>query len=191
MKKYVVIAGVNGAGKSTLYQTDDNLKGLSRVNVDEIVREIGDWKNTSDVFLAGKIAIKRIAEYFEKGISFNQETTLCGKWIIRNIMKAKSLGYFVELHYVGVDSVEIAKERVKHRVSQGGHGIPEEDIEKRYIETFVQLNSILKECNLIAFYDNTENFRRFAICKNGKLVRISHKVPEWFSKVQIDKQCGI
>jgi len=120
VKKYVVIAGVNGAGKSTLYQTDDNLKGLSRVNVDEIVREIGDWKNTSDVFLAGKIAIKRIAEYFEKGISFNQETTLCGKCIIRNIMKAKSLGYFVELHYVGVDSVEIAKERVKHRVSQGG-----------------------------------------------------------------------
>ena len=58
---------------------------------------------------------------------------------------------------------------------------------KRYIETFVQLNSILKECNLIAFYDNTESFRRFAICKNGKLLRISHKVPKWFSKVQIDK----
>ena len=47
MKKYVIIAGVNGAGKSTLYQTDDNLKGLSRVNVDEIVREIGDWKNSN------------------------------------------------------------------------------------------------------------------------------------------------
>ena len=187
MKKYVIIAGVNGAGKSTLYQTDDNLKGLSRVNVDEIVREIGNWRNTGDVFIAGKIAIKRIAEYFEKGISFNQETTLCGKSIIRNIMKAKSLGYFIELHYVGVESVEIAKERVKYRVLQGGHGISEEDIHKRYIETFVQLNFILKECNLIAFYDNTESFRRFAICKNGKLVRISHKVPKWFSKVQIDK----
>ena len=44
MKKYVIIAGVNGAGKSTLYQTDDDLKSLSRVNVDEIVKEIGDWK---------------------------------------------------------------------------------------------------------------------------------------------------
>ncbi len=55
MKKYVIIAGVNGVGKSTLYQTDDNLKGLSRVNVDEIVREIGDWRNTGDVFTAGKI----------------------------------------------------------------------------------------------------------------------------------------
>ena len=88
MKKYVIIAGVNGAGKSTLYQTDDNLKNLPRVNVDEIVKEIGDWKNISDVFNAGRIAVKKIMKYFEEGISFNQETTLCGKSIIRNIRKA-------------------------------------------------------------------------------------------------------
>lgn len=44
MKRYVIIAGVNGAGKSTLYQINDNLKNMPRVNVDEIVREIGDWK---------------------------------------------------------------------------------------------------------------------------------------------------
>ena len=42
MKRYVIIAGVNGAGKSTLYQINDNLKNMPRVNVDEIVREIGD-----------------------------------------------------------------------------------------------------------------------------------------------------
>ena len=186
MKKYIIIAGVNGAGKSTLYQTIESLKGMPRVNVDEIVREIGDWKNVKDIFKAGKMAVKRISQYFDEGMTFNQETTLCGQTIIRNILKAKELGYFIELHYVGVDSVEIAKERVKHRVQQGGHGIPESDIEKRYEETFTRLNSILKECNLIAFYDNTESFRRFAICKNGELVRISCNVPKWFSKVQIE-----
>ena len=188
MKKYIIIAGVNGAGKSTLYQTIESLKEMPRVNVDEIVREIGDWKNMSDVFKAGKIAVKRISQYFAESITFNQESTLCGQTIIRNILKAKELGYFIELHYVGVDSVEIAKERVKHRVQQGGHGIPESDIEKRYEETFTRLNSILKECNLIAFYDNTESFRRFAICKNGELVRISRNIPEWFLKVQVDKE---
>lgn len=81
--------------------------------------------------------------------------------------------------------MEIAKERVKHRVENGGHGIPEKDIEKRYVETFIQLNSILKECNLVAFYDNTERFRRFAIYKNGNLVRKSQNTPEWFKKVEI------
>ena len=112
--------------------------------------------------LASAFSVKNITEYLEKGVSFNQETTLCGNMIVKNILKAKSLGYFIELHYVGVDSVEIAKERVKYRVQQGGHGIPERDIEKRYEETFKQLNFILKECNLVAFYDNTESFRRFA-----------------------------
>ena len=186
MKKYVIIAGVNGVGKSTLYQTNENLKSMPRVNVDEIVKEIGDWRNISDVFMGGKIAVQTILQYFEQGVSFNQETTLCGKSIIKNIFKAKRLGYFIELHYIGVESVQIAKERVKYRVEQGGHDIPEKDIEKRYIETFQQLNHILKECNLIAFYDNTENFRRFAICKNGELVRVSHNVPKWFNKIEFE-----
>lgn len=185
MKKYVIIAGVNGAGKSTLYQIDDNLKSMPRVNVDEIVRDIGDWRNKRDVFLAGKIAVKKISQYMNEGVTFNQETTLCGKSILKNIINAKKLGYFIELHYVSVDSVKIAKDRVKHRVEHGGHGIPERDIEKRYVETFQQLNCILKECDLIAFYDNTESFRRFAICKNGELARISRNVPAWFSKVEI------
>ena len=85
MKKYILIAGVNGAGKSTLYQTLGFLKNMPRVNTDEIVREFGDWRNISDVMRAGKIGVYKIKEYFEKGISFNQETTLCGNSIIRNI----------------------------------------------------------------------------------------------------------
>lgn len=185
MKKYVIIAGVNGVGKSTLYQTNDNLKKIPRVNVDEIVKEIGDWRNTKDVLVAGKRAVKLISEYFKNGISFNQETTLCGKSIVKNILKAKELGYFIELHYISVESVQIAKDRVKYRVENGGHGIPEQDIENRFVESFHQLNLVLKECDLIAFYDNTESFRRFAICKKGELVRLSHKIPDWFSKVDV------
>lgn len=61
---------------------------------------------------AGKIAEKIIAKYFDEGIAFNQEITLCGKPIINNITKAKNRGYFIELHYIGVESADIAKERV-------------------------------------------------------------------------------
>lgn len=179
MKKYILIAGVNGAGKSTLYETLDELKEMPRINTDEIVKELGDWKDMSILITAGKKAVKLLNQYLMEGISFNQETTLCGKSILRNIKKAKELGYCIELHYVGVDSVEIAKERVKSRVSKGGHGIPEEDIEKRYIETLHNLKEILKDCDLAAFYDNTEEFRRFAIFRNGKVVRLSHTLPKW------------
>ncbi|MGN0154052.1 MAG: zeta toxin family protein, partial [Lachnospiraceae bacterium] len=156
MKKYILIAGVNGAGKSTLYQTSDLLKAMERVNMDEIVRTFGDWRNFSDVTKASKTAIDMIKEYFENGISFNQETTLCGKSIVRNINRAKLLGYEVELHYVGVESVEIAKDRIAYRVAHGGHGIPDADVERRYIESFEHLNLVKEMCDLVVLYDNTE-----------------------------------
>ena len=38
--------------------------------------------------------------------------------------------------------------------------------------------------NLVALYDNTTEFRRFAIYKDGVLVRESHNVPEWFDKIK-------
>lgn len=89
MKKYIIIAGVNGAGKSTLFKTNKVINESPRVNTDEIVREFGDWRNIQDVFKAGKIAVNKIAEYLNNGVTFNQETTLCGKSIINNIRKAK------------------------------------------------------------------------------------------------------
>ncbi len=65
---------------------------------------------------------------------------------------------------------------------QGGHGIPESDIERRYIDTFHNLRIILPDCDLAAFYDNTIEFRRFAIYKDGNPVRVSHNVPIWYTR---------
>lgn len=182
MKKYILIAGVNGAGKSTLYQSLQSLQSMPRVNTDEILREFGDWRDMADVMTAGKIAVKKIARFFDEDITFNQETTLCGKSIINNITKAKNRGYFIELHYIGVESADIAKERVAARIKQGGHGIAEQDIERRYIETFDNLKTVLPECDLAAFYDNTIEFRRFAIYKHGKPIRVSQEIPLWYEK---------
>lgn len=182
MKKYLLIAGVNGAGKSTLYQTLDALQVMERVNIDEIVRTFGDWKNFVDVLNAGKIAVNKIKEYFNNGISFNQETTLCGNTILKNIDRAKSLGYEIELHYVGLESIELAKQRIAYRVAHGGHGIPDADVERRYVESFEHLNMVKDKCDLVVLYDNTEVFNRFAIYKNGDLYVIADQVPMWFEK---------
>lgn len=185
MKKYILIAGVNGVGKSTLYQTLDSLQNMPRVNTDEIVRNFGDWKNLDDLMKAGKIATKTIHQYFNDEISFNQETTLCGKSIIKNIKHAKELGYYIELHYVGVNSVEIALNRIAYRVAHGGHGIPKKDVERRFIESQKQLKTILPLCDLAILYDNTYAFQRFAIYKNGNVHNISTQQPEWYQKLTL------
>lgn len=180
MKRYILIAGVNGAGKSTLYQTLRSMQNMPRVNTDEILREFGDWRNGRDLVKAGKMAVSRIEEYFSREISFNQETTLCGRSVLNNLRKAQEHGYVIELHYVGLSSADLAKERVSFRVAHGGHGIPEELIEKRYKDSMVNLKKVLPLCDLAVIYDNTEKFRRFAIFRKGVPARISRNVPEWY-----------
>lgn len=180
MKRYVLLAGVNGAGKTTLFSLISSLAEINKINFDETVREIGDWRDNKAVVQAGKIVITQINKNFEGGVSFSQESTLCGKSILRNIQRAKKLGYVVEMHYVGLNNPDIAKERVRIRVKQGGHGISDEDIERRYVETLKNLKVVLPQCDLAAIYDNTEGFRRFAIYKNGKCVRKSSRIPMWY-----------
>ena len=45
MKKLVIFAGVNGAGKTTLFQAAGAYTDIPRVNIDEMVREKGSWKD--------------------------------------------------------------------------------------------------------------------------------------------------
>lgn len=68
----------------------------------------------------------------------------------------------------------------------GESRIPEEVVIKRYKETFTNLKKVLPLCNLISLYDNTDNFRRFAIYKNGELVRLSRNLPEWYKSELLD-----
>ena len=182
MKIYVIFAGVNGAGKSTLYQSSEEYLGLPRVNLDEIVKEIGSWKVEKDAVKAGMIAVKMIKDYFEKGISFNQETTLCGHSIIRNIHKAKEYGYYVDMNYVGLDSSELAIQRVKKRVLDGGHGIPDEDVIKRYSESIKNLKTVISICDKVTVYDNTKSFRRIALFIEGKCIDKADEIPMWFKE---------
>lgn len=179
MKKYILFAGVNGAGKSTLYQTNQQMFNMPRINLDEIVREFGSWKNSQDVIKAGKTAVKRLKDYLERGVSFNQETTLCGKSIVRNIEVAKQQGYQVEMYYVGLDSVQLAKERVKKRMMAGGHGIPEQDIERRYQESLEKLKRLIPYCDVLELYDNTESFTKIARYEKGICIEIKSELPEW------------
>ena len=183
MKKYIIIAGVNGCGKSTLYQMQETLKNMPRINTDEILKEFGDWRNISDIMKAGKIAVRKLNKYLESEITFNQETTLCGKSIMKTIREAKNKGYYIEMHYIGVDSVEIVKDRISYRVKNGGHGIPEKDVERRYVESFHGLLETIPLCNLVALYDNTESFRRFSIYRNGERIRLSKNIPHWYSRI--------
>lgn len=201
-KKLTIFAGVNGAGKSTLYKATsfmiDNKIGLinetvleffgERINTDEIVEKIGSWKSSIDQIQAARIAVKMRESFFEKGVSFNQETTLTGNTILKTISEAKEKGYKVILNYVGVDSPEIAKERVKNRVLNGGHDIPEKVIEKRYYESIENLKKIIKLVDIGRIYDNTSHPSVIFKIENGKLINLEKKIPKWLENLKIEEK---
>lgn len=170
IKKFTIFAGVNGAGKSTLFSTEaeDNL-GI-RLNSDEILHSLGlDWADSNAQILAGKQLLRLQKDCLEKGLSFNQETTLSGITILRTISQAKELGYSIHLRYVGVESPEIAKERVRKRIELGGHGVTGETIERRFIKSKENLLKIYPLCDTVIIYDNTISMISVATIINGKL----------------------
>ena len=187
MKKiFYLFAGVNGAGKSTLYNSeklDNDIKNSIRINTDEIVKKIGIWKNNSDQIRAAKIAINLINECFQYDKSFNEETNLTGKTILKTINKAKELGYELQLFYVGVNNPEIAKERIKIRVEKGGHNIENDVVEKRYYESLTNLKEIISKFDKVYLYDNSKKYKNIFSFSNNKILFKSNESISWAKEV--------
>lgn len=102
---------------------------------------------------------------------------------MKNMQQAKELGYSVEMYYVGVANAQTAIERVANRVKNGGHGIPDETIEKRYSQSMENLAKAIPLCDRVKIYDNTEQFLRFASYEQGKMVSLDENLtPQWFKQ---------
>ena len=166
-KIYTLFAGVNGAGKTTIYRTMGFDENENRVNADEIlVANGGDWSNQKDQIKAGREALSRLNSFIKQGVSFNQESTLTGQTILRTIEKVKENGFLVNLYYIGLNSPELAIERVKSRVANGGHGIPEDVIRKRYEASLDMLTRVAPLCDFVVVYDNSKAYNKVAIYKD-------------------------
>ena len=82
---------------------------------------------------AGRIMLQRIDELLETSEDFAFETTLATRSFRNTVLKAKERGYIVTLLFFWLENQELAIERVKTRVSEGGHNIPEKTIRRRYL----------------------------------------------------------
>lgn len=78
--------------------------------------------------------LARIDLLIEEKRSFAYETTLSGLTYIKIIEKAKANGFDVTLFFLYLESVEMAEQRVAFRVKKGGHHIPKDVIERRYLK---------------------------------------------------------
>lgn len=158
-KKLYIIAGCNGAGKTTASFTilPDILDCKEFVNADEIARGLSPFQPEKVSFEAGRIMLNRINELLKENKNFAFETTLSTRSYKNKIIEAKKAGYRVTLLFFWLQNIELAKERVKTRVSEGGHNIPPGVIERRYIRGIENLfNIYLPIVDGALIFDNSE-----------------------------------
>lgn len=157
-KNLYIIAGCNGAGKTTASYTilPEIIDCKEFVNADEIAKGLSPFQPEKVSFEAGRIMINRINELLEGNKSFAFETTLSTKSYKNKILKAKKQGYTVTILFFWLNNIELAKERVRTRVLEGGHSIPNDVIERRYIKGINNLFDIyLNLADGVLIFDNS------------------------------------
>jgi predicted ABC-type ATPase len=101
--------------------------------------------------------LQRIEELFINNESYAFETTLASKSYKQKILKAKKNGYHVTLLFFWLNTIELAQERVKIRVSEGGHNIEPDVIERRYKNGIINLFDIyLPIVDQALIFDNSD-----------------------------------
>ena len=89
------------------------------------------------------------------------------------------LGMKVALHYVGLERVELSKLRVWLRVQSGGHGIPEKDLERRFMRSIANLHRAARIVDEGYVYDNSSEsgFRLLAEKIEDRWVIVDRSMP--------------
>lgn len=158
-KNLYVISGCNGAGKTTASFTilPEILECREFVNADEIAKGLSPFQPENVAFEAGRIMLHRIKELLDSDKNFSFETTLATKSYKNKIIEAKQKGYNVILLFFWLESYELAIERVKTRVLEGGHNIPKDVIKRRYFNGINNLFTIYLEIvDQALIFDNSE-----------------------------------
>jgi predicted ABC-type ATPase len=158
MPELYIIAGPNGAGKTTAAKTilPEVLNVIEFVNADEIAKGLSPFNPDGVSFEAGRIMLKRIDQLIEQKQNFAIETTLSTKSYLKLIDGAIEKGYVVVLIFLWLNDVEIARQRVAKRVSEGGHDIPLDVIDRRYDRGLKNLPLFLAKMTGWYIYDNSE-----------------------------------
>lgn len=144
----IVFAGPNGSGKSTIKK---NAKTVGiYINADDIKRTT----HCSDKEAANQ-ADKLREEALCNNEDFTFETVLSTKLKLDFLRQAKTKGYFIRAFFILTLDPEVNILRVKVRVEEGGHDVPEDKIRSRYKKSLGLLPELIKVCDVLHVYDNT------------------------------------
>ncbi len=154
-----VIAGPNGSGKTTSAKTllPELLNCHEYVNADSVAAALSPFNPDAVALQAGRLMLERIHYLAGQGVDFAFETTLASRTFMSFLAHCKTLGYEINILFLWLKTPDIAIRRVKSRVEQGGHDIPQAIIIRRYFRSISNfLNTYNQAADNWFLYDNSE-----------------------------------
>ena len=190
-----VLAGVNGSGKSSVlgarivegagawFDPDAAARQARQRDPSLSATEANAW--------AWNEGMRQLDAALASGETFAFETTLGGKSVAQRLERAAAEGHAISILFVGLESPELHLARVKARVAEGGHDIPEEKIRARYDSSRNNLIRLLGLAAGLRLFDNsteakpsagrTPELRELLRVDSGRVVWVAplDQIPEW------------
>jgi len=183
-----VIAGCNGSGKSSFsdaltpnntppFDYDKEYLNIYRTESDSEVREIVAHNKTRYLLeerIKTSISTK---SHFTYETNFNSTPLYWPE-------KFKQAKFKLRLFYFCLNSIEEAKRRVQIRVENGGHFVPEHEIESRYDLGFENLNTHWKYFNELYLFE-TSAFKQepnLILTSIDNKIEIEDNIPHYLNR---------
>lgn len=168
-----IIAGPNGAGKTTFARKflPQYVECLEFVNADFIAGGLSPFAPERAAIHAGRLVLEQIHSLAERGVDFGFETTLSGKTYVKVLQEVNKRGYLIHIFFLWINDVALALERIRLRVQNGGHHIPENVVHRRFIRSLPNFLRIYKPlADSWVIFDNSGDVpNMIAIQESGKI----------------------
>ena len=153
-----IIAGPNGAGKTTFARR--YVPGLGGavhfINADLIAAGLSPFEPQLAAVAAGRLVLSELTRLVAAREDFAFESTLSGLGYAKHIEAWKASGYHIEIAFLRLASPKVALRRIANRVRQGGHDVPREDVERRFIRGWENFENVYKPlATAWTIYDNS------------------------------------
>ncbi|MDA7415591.1 zeta toxin family protein [Xenophilus arseniciresistens] len=186
---FYLLAGPNGAGKSTLYKAlaanGTLAPGLEFINADlheaAHLQHIPEPQARSEA--ARVWAEQRRTALLGERRSFVSETVFSHPSKLALIAEAQAAGFLVVLIVVALDEPQRLLARVRQRVAEGGHAVPDDRVLARYPRTLALLAQAVRQVPLALLYDSevveAGTHRLVAVCRAGVAQPQVTPLPAW------------
>ncbi|MCX5858152.1 MAG: zeta toxin family protein [Deltaproteobacteria bacterium] len=156
----IIIAGPNGAGKTTFAEEflPNEADCPIFINADLIARGLSPFDPDRVEIKAGRLMLEEIFNHARRNDCFAFETTLSGRMYAKHVKSWQKQGYTIKLFFLHLNSPELAIARVRQRVREGGHNVPEQTIRRRFTAGLGNFEEIYKPIvDEWALYDNSSS----------------------------------